>query len=107
MSNINEYRVKIKRIKLSKFDKPEKPINEKDMDISEVERKSNFSSPYTSNGPVVNTNTGNSNPIKDIKKIVIKNFKCKLKTKQKQIKNIPHSEKLHKKVRCSRFPNRV
>ena len=69
--------MKIKRIKLSNFDKPEKPTNENDMDISEVERKSNFSAISTSNGPVVNTNTGNSNPLKDIKKIVIKNFKCK------------------------------
>lgn len=78
MSNINDYRVKIKRIKLSNFDKPEKPINEKDMDISDQERKSNFSALSAPNGPVTITNTGNNNqPIKDIKKIVIKNFKSK------------------------------
>jgi hypothetical protein len=49
------------------------------MDKMEIDKKSNFSSINPTNGAIVRGGSGNSNAKGDIKKLVIKNFKCKLR----------------------------
>lgn len=71
---MNEYENRAKRLKvIYSQSKKTKEMSEK----MEIDKKSNFSSINPTNGAIVRG--GNSNAKGDIKKLVIKNFKSKLR----------------------------
>lgn len=74
---MNEYENRTKRIKLQISEaKAETQMENEKMQV-DPEKKSNFSSINPSNGAIVRGGSGSSSAKGDIKKLVIKNFKCK------------------------------
>jgi hypothetical protein len=76
---MNEYENRTKRIKLQLREAKEIADQEEKMEKMQVdtEKKSNFSSINPSSGAIVRGGSGSLSVKGDIKKLVIKNFKCK------------------------------